>query len=76
MLYNFFILIVFNQYKRTSQVRFFYVHPTVFFRFSSGSLQVSSLNAEIESIDPEAFVVMNAVKETRGGIIKKRPLQH
>lgn len=39
-------------------------------------LELNKLNAEIESIDPEAFVVMNAVKETRGGIIKKRPLQH
>ena len=39
-------------------------------------LELNKLNAEIEALDPEAFVVMNAVKETRGGIIKKRPLQH
>ncbi len=39
-------------------------------------LELNKLNAEIEAIDPEAFVVMNAVKETRGGIIKKRPLLH
>jgi hypothetical protein len=31
---------------------------------------------EIEKIEPGAFVVMNSVKDTRGGMIKKRPLKH
>ncbi len=39
-------------------------------------LEVSRILAEIERIDPHAFVVMSPVKDTRGGIIKKRPLQH
>ncbi|TAD92173.1 MAG: YitT family protein [Bacteroidetes bacterium] len=39
-------------------------------------LELSKLTTEIEKIDPAAFVVMNSVKDTRGGMIKKRPLQH
>lgn len=39
-------------------------------------LEVSKLNTEIEKIDPAAFVVMHSVKDTRGGMIKKRPLDH
>jgi uncharacterized membrane-anchored protein YitT (DUF2179 family) len=39
-------------------------------------LEISKLNMEIEKIDPEAFVVMTTVKDTKGGMIKKRPLQH
>ncbi|MBE7174323.1 MAG: YitT family protein [Williamsia sp.] len=39
-------------------------------------LEVSRLNAEIEKIDPNAFVVMSSVKDTKGGMIKKRPLNH
>jgi uncharacterized membrane-anchored protein YitT (DUF2179 family) len=38
-------------------------------------LEVSRLQAEIEAIDPHAFVVMNSIKDTRGGMIKKRPLK-
>jgi uncharacterized membrane-anchored protein YitT (DUF2179 family) len=37
-------------------------------------LEVSKLNAAIERIDPNAFVVMNSVKDTKGGMIKKRRL--
>ncbi|MBL0316016.1 MAG: YitT family protein [Flavobacteriales bacterium] len=37
-------------------------------------LEISRLKAEIEKIDPNAFVVMSSVKETKGGMIKKRPL--
>lgn len=37
-------------------------------------LEVAGLNAEIEKIDPNAFVVMGSIKDTRGGMIKKRPL--
>jgi uncharacterized membrane-anchored protein YitT (DUF2179 family) len=37
-------------------------------------LEVSRLQSEIEKIDSNAFIVMNAVKDTKGGMIKKRPL--
>lgn len=37
-------------------------------------LEVSRLNAAIERIDPNAFVVMNSIKDTKGGMIKKRRL--
>jgi uncharacterized membrane-anchored protein YitT (DUF2179 family) len=39
-------------------------------------LELSKLNAEIEIIDKDAFVVMNSIKDTKGGMIKKRRLQH
>ncbi len=39
-------------------------------------LELNKLNTEIEKIDPHAFVVMSSVRDTRGGMIKKRPLQH
>lgn len=37
-------------------------------------LEVSRLNREIQKIDPHAFIVMQSVKDTRGGMIKRRPL--
>lgn len=37
-------------------------------------LEVSKLNTELEKIAPNAFVVMHSVKDTKGGMIKKRPL--
>ncbi len=39
-------------------------------------LEINKLNTELEKIDPHAFVVMHSVKDTRGGMIKKRPLSH
>lgn len=39
-------------------------------------LELNKLHTEIEKIDPNAFVVMNSIKDTKGGMIKKRPLQH
>lgn len=39
-------------------------------------LELNKLNSEIEKIDPNAFVVMSSIKDTKGGMIKKRPLQH
>lgn len=39
-------------------------------------LEISKLNPEIEKIDPNAFVVMSSVKETKGGMIKKRSLKN
>jgi uncharacterized membrane-anchored protein YitT (DUF2179 family) len=38
-------------------------------------LEVSKLNTEIEKIDPNAFVITSSVKDTRGGMIKKRSLK-
>ncbi len=38
-------------------------------------LELNKINTEIEKIDPHAFVVMHIIKDTRGGMIKKRPLQ-
>lgn len=38
-------------------------------------LEVNKLNTEIEKIDPNAFIVMNSIKDTKGGMIKKRRLK-
>lgn len=35
-------------------------------------LEVAKLNTEIEKIDQNAFVIMNSIKDTKGGMIKKR----
>jgi uncharacterized membrane-anchored protein YitT (DUF2179 family) len=37
-------------------------------------LELNKLKAELEKIEPKAFVVMSSVKETKGGIVKKRRL--
>jgi uncharacterized membrane-anchored protein YitT (DUF2179 family) len=37
-------------------------------------LEVSKLNSEIEKIDPNAFIVTTSIKDTKGGMIKRRPL--
>ena len=39
-------------------------------------LELNKLNTELERIEPDAFVVMSSVKDTKGGMIKKRPLKH
>jgi len=39
-------------------------------------LELNKLKSEIEKIDGYAFIVMSSVKDTKGGMIKKRPLQH
>lgn len=39
-------------------------------------LEVHKMNTEIQKIDPNSFVVMTSVKDTKGGMIKKRPLKH
>lgn len=36
-------------------------------------LEISRLQNEIEKIDPKAFVIMHSIKDTRGGMIRKRP---
>jgi uncharacterized membrane-anchored protein YitT (DUF2179 family) len=39
-------------------------------------LELNKLNTEIEKIDSNAFVVMSSIKDTKGGMLKKRPLKH
>jgi uncharacterized membrane-anchored protein YitT (DUF2179 family) len=37
-------------------------------------LEISKLMLEIDKVDPQAFVIQYPIKETRGGMIKRRPL--
>ena len=39
-------------------------------------LELNKLNTEIKKIEPDAFVIMNQVKDAKGGMIKKRSLKH
>ena len=39
-------------------------------------LELNKLNTEIKKIEPDAFVIMNPVKDAKGGMIKKRSLKH
>jgi uncharacterized membrane-anchored protein YitT (DUF2179 family) len=39
-------------------------------------LEVNKLNSEMKRIEPDAFVIMNQVKDVKGGMIKKRSLEH
>ena len=36
-------------------------------------LEIASLKNEIAKIDSDAFIIMNSIKDTKGGMIKKRP---
>lgn len=38
-------------------------------------LEISRLTNEVERIDPNAFLVMQSIKDTHGGMVKKRPLK-
>jgi uncharacterized membrane-anchored protein YitT (DUF2179 family) len=38
-------------------------------------LEISRLTNEVERIDPNAFMVMQSIKDTHGGMVKKRPLK-
>lgn len=38
-------------------------------------LEISRLQTELDAIDPNAFVVMHSIRDTRGGMIKKRSLK-
>jgi uncharacterized membrane-anchored protein YitT (DUF2179 family) len=33
------------------------------------------LTSEVEKIDRQAFIVMQSIKDTRGGMVKKLPLK-
>jgi uncharacterized membrane-anchored protein YitT (DUF2179 family) len=37
-------------------------------------LEVTKLVLEVEKIDPDAFIVQHPIRDTKGGMIKKRPL--
>jgi uncharacterized membrane-anchored protein YitT (DUF2179 family) len=37
-------------------------------------LEVQKLKNEVEKIDPQAFIIQHAISDTRGGMVKKRPL--
>ncbi len=39
-------------------------------------LEISKIQTEIQKIDPNACVVMNSIKDTKGGMIKKRAFKH
>ena len=39
-------------------------------------LEITRLTGEIEKIDPNAFIVMQSIKDTRGGMVRKKPLNH
>lgn len=39
-------------------------------------LEIAKLKAEVEMIDKDAFVVMHSIKDMKGGMVKKRPLEH
>ncbi len=38
-------------------------------------LEIAKLQTEIDKIDPKAFVIQNSIKDTKGGMIKRRPLK-
>lgn len=38
-------------------------------------LEIARLRTEIDKIDSESFIIMNSIKDTKGGMIKKRPLE-
>ncbi len=39
-------------------------------------LELNRLKSEIEKIDDTAFVIMSSIRETKGGMVKKRRLNH
>jgi uncharacterized membrane-anchored protein YitT (DUF2179 family) len=38
-------------------------------------LEIARLRTEIDKIDSKSFIIMNSIKDTKGGMIKKRPLK-
>ena len=38
-------------------------------------LELAKLKKEIDKIDPHAFMIMNSIKDTHGGMVKKRPFK-
>jgi uncharacterized membrane-anchored protein YitT (DUF2179 family) len=38
-------------------------------------LEIAKLKQEVQNIDPGAFIIMNSIKDTKGGTIKKRTIK-
>ena len=38
-------------------------------------LEINRITSEVERIDPKAFIVMQSIRDTRGGMVKKIPLK-
>lgn len=38
-------------------------------------LEIARLLTEVDKIDDKSFIIMNSIKDTKGGMIKKRPLK-
>ena len=38
-------------------------------------LEINRLTNEVERVDPKAFIIMQSIKDTRGGMVKKHPLK-
>lgn len=38
-------------------------------------LEIRRLTTEMEKIDPNAFIVMQSIRDTKGGMVKKRPME-
>jgi uncharacterized membrane-anchored protein YitT (DUF2179 family) len=39
-------------------------------------LELSKLRVEIEAIDKKAFIIMSSIRDTKGGMVKRRSLKH
>lgn len=39
-------------------------------------LELNKLKAEIEQIDTDAFIIMSSIRDTQGGMVKKKGLKH
>jgi uncharacterized membrane-anchored protein YitT (DUF2179 family) len=57
--------------KRGSQTKEMEILFTVITR-----LEVAKLYTEVGAIDPDAFIVMGSIKDTKGGMVKKRAHRH
>jgi uncharacterized membrane-anchored protein YitT (DUF2179 family) len=58
-------------FGKTGETKDIEIVYTVITRF-----EMHKLNTGLATIDPNAFVVMSSVKDTKGGMIKKRSLKH
>jgi uncharacterized membrane-anchored protein YitT (DUF2179 family) len=39
-------------------------------------LELNRLKSELEKIDKHAFIIMSSIRDTKGGMVKKRGLKH
>lgn len=39
-------------------------------------LELNKMKSEIEKIDSEAFIIMHSIRDTKGGMVRKRALKH